>query len=80
MFKNKASLTKDEQINKINRIIAQFLNNLSKKDLDFVIKRTDEFIKLLSEKINIQTIYKSFAIELKQINDNSEFVIKIINM
>ena len=77
MFKNKASLKKDEQI---NRIIAQFLNNLSKKDLDFVIKRTDEFIKLLSEKINIQTIYKSFAIELKQINDNSEFVIKIINI
>ena len=75
MFKNMASLKKDEQI---NRIIAQFLNNLSKKDLDFVIKRTDEFIKLLSEKINIQTIYKSFAIELKQINDNSEFVIKII--
>ena len=35
---------------------------------------------ILSEKINIQTIYKSFAIELKQINDNSEFVIKIINM
>ena len=77
MFKNMASLKKDEQI---NRIIAQFLNNLSKKDLDFVIKRTDEFIKLLSEKINIQTIYKSFAIELKQINDNSEFVIKIINI
>ena len=77
MFKNKVFLKKDEQI---NRIIAQFLNNLSKKDLDFVIKRTDEFIKLLSEKINIQTIYKSFAIELKQINDNSEFVIKIINI
>ena len=77
MFKNKAFLKKDEQI---NRIIAQFLNNLSKKDLDFVIKRTDEFIKLLSEKINIQTIYESFAVELKNINNNPEFVIKIINI
>ena len=35
---------------------------------------------ILSEKINIQTIYESFAVELKNINNNHEFVIKIINI
>jgi vacuole morphology and inheritance protein 14 len=76
MFKNKGSLKKDERI---KGLILQFLTNLEKKDLDFVAKRTDEFIKLLTEKINIQTVYKSFAEELKQIK-NSELVIKIINI
>ena len=76
MFKNKASMKEGEEINKF---IVQFLDNLIKKDLDFVVKRTDEFIKLLTEKINIEIVYKLFAVKLKKI-DNSEFVIKIINL
>ena len=75
MFKNKGSLKKDER----KELIKNFLTNLEKKELDFVVKRTDEFIKLLTEKINIQTVYESFAVELQGIT-NSEFVIKIINI
>jgi vacuole morphology and inheritance protein 14 len=55
------------------------LKNLENKDSDFIIKRTEEFIKLLIEKINKQTVYELFVVELDKIK-NKEFVIKIINI
>lgn len=64
---------------KIKVLIEKLLKNLENKDSDFIIKRTEEFIKLLIEKINKQTVYELFVVELDKIK-NKEFVIKIINI
>ena len=66
----------------IKEIIEKFLNNLENKEIEFLIKRTLEFIESLSLKIKITNIYKSFADVLEKIEKTKkpEFIIKIINI
>ena len=75
MFDNKKTMKEKD----IKEIINKFLNRLKNKDIKFLVKRTLEFIELLIKKIEIQKVYESFAEVLEKMDD-SEFVIKIINI